>query len=464
MKLHLKDGGLVVFKSWKLDTVHHRVTGKGYQYESNRKSRTKFFESDVSFDDCLLAETNDPEGVNLISPLLMTFPTILGVTTVPCLLDPKACFGSCPTFYSVENDSLKIQAEGFSSSIAKSLESIDCDYLDIDPTDSIISLVVKNEAYETHYIRNIDILAFPVMGKEKVMQTSSGFYKVSDILRILNPDHSEWIQKLIDLDGSEYFSESDPDDLSKKETMTLNISPQSAESLGVVITNRQSLLTTFLFYQSIAYMGSGAGSLLATYEKEVSRGHRVPVSIMDMLGGIEVEARINGKWHRLGEVNESGPIVSDTHLLPIEVSGTVDQIRLTMVKGLWRIDEVGIVNIIESVDPLILTPMELIHNGSNDLQLLAKLKDRSSYLVNLPGATDTLKFRMPNNKNVELFLRSEGYYVEWMREDWLREEDPDMVRMMFLSPRKWLKEMASKYKLVEPIMEELFWSSKFVEQ
>ncbi len=115
------------------------------------------------------------------------------------------------------------------------------------------------------------------------------------------------------------------------------------------------------------------------------------------------------------------------------------------------------------VEPLVIPPNELIHNGKNDLNLLAILRDTSSYLVNLPGAMERLNFNLPEYENVELFLRSEGYYIEWMREDWLKEQDKMMVKMMFLTPRKWLREMAPKYKLVEPVMEELFWSSKFAE-
>jgi hypothetical protein len=464
LKLHLKNGGLVVYTSWELDTLDESIVGDGFQYKADRKSRVSVYKLEVAIDDCVLAETNDPEGVNVISPLIMVVPTILGIGTIPCIFDPKACFGSCPTFYALEGDSLKLQAEGFSSSITKSLEDVDIDYLDIEPTDSIFSLVMKNEAYETHYIKSVHLLAFPLKENESIMQSDNGFYRISDFSSISNPQKDERIEKLRYRDGIEYFSESDPNDLSKKEVLTLNIDPQASGSMGVIITERQSLMTTFLFYQSIAYMGSGAGSLLASYEKEVAKGHKVPVSVIDMLGGIEVEARIDGIWHRIGEVNESGPIASDRHLLPIEIDGTVDQIRLTMVKGLWRIDEVSLVKIIDQAEPVVVPPFEFIHMGSNKLNLLTSLNDTSSYHVNFPGASDTLNFNLKEHRNVQLFLMSEGYYLEWIREDWLAEEDPRMVKMLFLTPGKWLKEMAPKYKLVEPVMEELFWSSKYVEQ
>ncbi len=463
LKLHLNDGRLVMFRSWNLSPEKKTVTGDGYVFESNRQSRKSVNNIEIALSDCLLAETNDPQGVNLISPIIMTFPTLLGVISLPCLLDPKACFGSCPTFYSIKDDSLKIQAEGFSSSITKSLEAEDIDYLDIETTDSNFSLIIKNEAYETHYVRQAEVLAFPLEDKEQVLQTSTGFRIVSDFSRLPNPDADPLLHQLSQRDGIEYFSESDSSNLKAKETLVFDVNPQPTVDLGVVITNRQSLLTTFLFYQSIAYMGSGAGSLLATYEREVQKGHHVPVPIMDMLGGIEVRARINGKWHRVGEANESGPIASDTHLLPIQMEGIIDQLSLTMVKGLWRIDEVALVNMGEAVQPIRLQPHELIEDGMNNEALLAQLIDPDQYLVNLPGTSYALNFKLPSAENTQLFLRSQGYYIEWMREDWLKEQDQAMVRMMFLRPGRWLKEMAPRYKLVEPVMEEYFWASKFVD-
>ena len=463
LKLHLNDGRLVTFRSWELDTERRSVSGEGYVHEVNRKSRRSVDNLVLALDDCLLAETNDPLGVNVISPLIMTFPTILGIISVPCLFDPKACFGSCPTFYSITGDSLKIQAEGFSSSISSSLEATDIDHLNIGSTDSVLSLIIKNEAYETHYVRQVDVLALPVEHEELVLQTNTGFHRVSDYHRLPNPDADQVVHQLSDRDGIEYFSESDSTNLKEKETLILDVTPQPASDLGVVITNRQSLLTTFLFYQSIAYMGAGAGSLLATYEREVQKGHAVPVPIMDMLGGIEVRARIDGKWHLVGEVYESGPIASDTHLLPVLLEGTVDQLSLTMVKGLWRIDEVALVKMGAAVEPIRLQPYALINGTENNEKLLTQLNDPDQYLVNLPGTEYTLKFRLPDAEKTELFLSSTGYYIEWMREDWLREQDQAMVRMMFLRPGKWLKEMAPRYKAVEPVMEEYFWASKFVD-
>ena len=44
-------------------------------------------------------------------------------------------------------------------------------------------------------------------------------------------------------------------------------------------------------------------------------------------------------------------------------------------------------------------------------------------IVALPGDAYTFTYELPENpQHYELFLSSRGYYLEWMRESWLREE------------------------------------------
>ena len=61
----------------------------------------------------------------------------------------------------------------------------------------------------------------------------------------------------------------------------------------------------------------------------------------------------------------------------------------------------------------------------------------------------------------QLFLESKGYYVEWMRQEWLKEEDPEMVQLMIRNPKEYLKLLAPEYKSREDEMENIFWNSKF---
>ena len=85
---------------------------------------------------------------------------ISAAVTVVCLTNTKACFGSCPTFYAPEGERMVLQAEGFSDSIAPSLERRDVDALfRTRPTGRDLQLRLTNEALETHVIKEANLAA-----------------------------------------------------------------------------------------------------------------------------------------------------------------------------------------------------------------------------------------------------------------------------------------------------------------
>ena len=83
-------------------------------------------------------------------------------------------------------------------------------------------------------------------------------------------------------------------------------------------------------------------------------------------------------------------------------------------------------------------------------------------MITLPGDDYLLTFALPPEEvGSELFLESEGYYYEWMREEWLREEDPAMVAMIVARPEEALRRLARPFKAHEAGAEQAFWGSRF---
>jgi len=120
LKAHLKDGSVCILKdSWEVDTLKSTVSGFGKKYDFNR---TELFTGKIliPLENVLIFETNkkiDPND----SPRFAA-PSILAGVNVGiglfCLSNPKACFGSCPTFYLNEDDNFHYaDAEGFSNAI-----------------------------------------------------------------------------------------------------------------------------------------------------------------------------------------------------------------------------------------------------------------------------------------------------------------------------------------------------------
>ena len=465
IKVHLTNGFLAVLNSWEIDDKEQLITGNGFYYNTNRVSTSVNSKSMIfNYEDIVLVETNEYKGFNLISPLLTIVTTVFAIVTIPCVGDPKVCFGSCPTYYLHQDNALLLQAEGFSSSITKSMEATDIDYLaDFKPGNKDdIKIELVNEAMETHYIRKTELLAVERKKEEEIIHGNDRFYAVSELSLPKSAIGSgqDLLESLKLRDGIEYWSASDSADLTKKESLILEFDQHYGPDAAIAITQRQSLMTTFLFYQSMAYMGSKLGELIAAYERASPIVRNAQKTMYDILGGVEVSVLINGKWKKVGTIDEQGPIASDTHLLPVKHKGKFTKIKLTMTKGLWRIDQVAVYTVIGEREPNVLRANKLINNGDEELSLLHCLNDSSKMLVNGPGTSYTLVFERPGMDNFSLFLRSQGYYTEWMRSEWLKEENTEMVQLMIKNPAKWLRQMSPKYKLAEPVLESQFWSSK----
>ena len=83
-------------------------------------------------------------------------------------------------------------------------------------------------------------------------------------------------------------------------------------------------------------------------------------------------------------------------------------------------------------------------------------------MVTHPGDVHRVTFGCPaGDATLELFLESEGFYYEWMRGEWLSEEDPGMAALALADPEEALRRLAPAYKAEEPFLERAFWASRF---
>lgn len=223
LKTHLKNGDIIILKdTWKIDTISNKVTGYGTRYDFNRKKTYEgiiyipidsvaIFETNKKLDN---SETSRIAAITILSSVDVT----LGIM---CLTNPKACFGSCPTFYINENDNFHYaDAEGFSNAIAPSLEYADIDALNNSSlTTRDFSLTMKNEALETHCLNEVKLLAYPRKKNERVYQTrTNDFYLCKNKYELSESksnkeDNTLLLQKE---DRKERFSTSDVNNLSSK--------------------------------------------------------------------------------------------------------------------------------------------------------------------------------------------------------------------------------------------------------
>lgn len=475
LKAHLHSGELVVLSGWSVPGEGDaRLEGYGVRYSVDRIQGTPGPQS-LPLDSVALLEANRRETVEAFAFAgLALWTGISTLITAACVSDPKACFGSCPTFYLDEGPSGPPVAEGFSASVARVLEANDVDAL---PEPRGVGLeyaiLMRNEAPETHAIRSVHLLATRRSPGRLVYALSGGGFR--DGSHALEPTGCTVVGSSPEIncseairhpDGEELFSPADSTDLAAREWVEVVLpAVRQGTDAGILIRGRASLLSTFLFYQALAYAGENAGSWVAAVERGDRNLARRVTGIYDAVGPVDVLLEQNGDWIEIGSFGEAGPIAADEQVVALpHLPEEPVRIRLRMAKGAWRIDRVGLVELGGEVEPEVLPPIrvERISGAVPSEVALDRLLDPTRHLVTQRGDAYRIHFRLPApGAELSLFLDSRGFYYEWMRKQWIAETSPAMLALLLTEPETALRRLAPRFKAREAKMEETFWSSRF---
>ena len=472
-KAHLKNGNAAVIENWSLNKNKDTIIGGGKLYDFNRNFINQG-ELKIPLDEIAIIETNELERIKAQDNDQMTGIAIMTgvnlILDVICITNPKACFGSCPTFY-IDNDSNihMAKAEGFSSSISPSLEKSDIDALSYQTSSTRLNLTMKNEAFETHMLNKINIYAIKKNKRNNVFIDNKGnYYECGPIMQshIARNEIKSITNLLAYSDGNEYFSLTADKDLASKEELILEFYPPQKNELGLVINFRQTLLTTFLLYSGISYMGDQVGDYFAQIENNTRVREKLK-NPFNKLGKIKIYQwdHFSNDWVFIDEQYETGPIAQNKLITPLNELSKDDKIKIKveMTKGLWRIDQVGLTTINSVVHPVELLPNSVLKNG-NVINREDLLYSDNNYLVSFPGDEFNLTFALPSvnsEEEYELFLNSQGYYLEWIRRAWLEGKNLKKLKGLLNNDRSVWAELAQEYKTVESEMESVFWNSKY---
>ncbi|MBL8138931.1 MAG: hypothetical protein JNL48_20075 [Acidobacteria bacterium] len=458
---------MYVLDAWRMAPDGSRLEGTGSHFTMLRAPAGTGPQS-IPVDSIALVETNAPDRVtSLAAGVLTGLTVVMGTITGACLADPKSCFGSCPTFYIDEDSTGRPEAEGFSESIARVLEARDVDALTTArPTGRQFALTMRNEAQETHAVRRVRLLTVARPPGGRVIAGADGRYHPAT--GFARPDscvaaEGDCLAAVTKHDGHERRSLADAGDLATREDVDL-VFPPTRGRVGLVISARQTLLTTFLFYQTMAYLGRSGGDFLAALERGGTQDAPQVMGMARVLGGIEASvAEGDGPWTSIGSFNEAGPIAGDVRILPFESGGRAPiRVRLRQAKGHWRLGWVALAQVGEPVAPQVIEAAAVTREGRPDPVALARVRGLDGHLATMPGDAYRISFDLPRSgPELELFLETEGYYYEWMRTEWLPEENPLMAALALGSPERALRLLAGPFKEREAGLEAAFWASRF---
>src|SRR5437764_7764221 len=155
VKAHLKDGSTVIYD----DGI--RVQGRTLTARGTGRRVGVFNENvpllPIPFDSVVGLETFDRD-INGPATVLVSAVTMAASFVVDALA-AVAIFGSCPTIYADSAGTPALEAEIFARRISPLLEARDIDLLKTrGDSAGTVTLDVRNEALETHYINHLELL------------------------------------------------------------------------------------------------------------------------------------------------------------------------------------------------------------------------------------------------------------------------------------------------------------------
>ena len=469
LKVHLHSGGLCVFNKWNIsgDTLW----GSGIRYSPIRRIIDEGT-MEIPFSEVALYEMNQaPKNPDMWRGVALGGQIVGNAIVVAvCIINPKACYGSCPTFYVPGEENIhQTVAEGFSESTMPSLEANDVDALcTIAPGGERFHLVMKNEAFETHAVNELALLAVPKhTGTFVLHSTDDKLYrclpsKTAIEVKCPKGDCNVAFSKA---DGLERFSCTDSFDLTRKEDILMKFGQVPAGQYGLQLHFRHTQVSTFLFYSALSYMGDEMVDIHAALDR-TGELESTMQPMKDYMGGIEVFYRLSpeNNWAIAGSFQEVGPIAINSQLVSFDLSSDAPalEIRLRLAQGNWRLDYAGLVQVLEEISPIKIEPASLHQKGLPVPQWLDMLKKRDDQrLTSMPGEQWLIGFDMPDAAmEYELFLSATGCYLEWNREVWKKEKNLLKLQKMANLDKETWKELAIEFKLMEEEAETVFWNSK----
>lgn len=463
VKLHLTDGSTVVFQDGALITADS-VKGRGRRFGLTLADSGLV--QAVPFDRVVAAESfrgEVDEVASLLGTLAATPLVVVGVAGLAVAL-----FGSCPTVYADATGDVA-QAELFSSSIAPLMEQRDVDRLAVDADASgAVTLEVRNEAVETHYLNHLELLSVEHAADEAVFPAQD---KRLFAVRALRPfaratDRTgRDVRALLGVaDGAAYVTADvvvaaqHPGDLSDHVDL---VAPRPAgDSAAVVLRLRSSLLNTLWLYEyMLAGQGAAALDWLGRDLNSVSTTIEL-ASFYDRRMGLAVQVWRDGAFHDVRRIYEVGPTAWGDVAVPIAVPpGDSLRVRLRFVPDAWRVDHAALAASVRPVTPRRHAVSALRTAASADApDLRARIAaPDEAYLVTGPGERYHVRFDVGPSASARTFLLAgQGYYVEWMRRDWLRTPAP----RRFVPTDSLLSEAITRWRVARPDYERRFESSR----
>src|ERR1041385_7053653 len=262
-----------------------------------------------------------------------------------------AIFGSCPTIYGDSAGTPALQAEVFARRISPLLEARDIDLLRTKPDSAgVLTLDVRNEALETHYINHFELLEVKHDGRHRAIPDEHGRPLVIGPTVPATAAHDRAgrdVRSTLERQDADVFrtdsvtlaraTGEDPGDY-----IDVTFPRPAGDSAVVTLLMRSSLLNTVLLYDLM--LAAPGGRSIDWLQRDM---HRIAPAIR--FGqwyranfGLRVWVRDGRRYRQIERHPTYGPVAwrEAATVVPVLEKDSL-RVRLTFTADEWRIDRVA---------------------------------------------------------------------------------------------------------------------------
>lgn len=476
-KIFLDDGTVALFQTGYIVT-DTSIKGTAELFGLNGKNY-KSQTIEIQLDKIIAITSYDHQtssSAGIASFLLtVTGPPITMIATY-CLVCPKCCFGSCPTVYVPKADKMELKAELFSHCISAKLEDNDLDLL-VDGVEKNPNwpLKITNEALETHYINRLNLQAVFHQPDTKVIPDNLNgiisFGSENQPERVINSKGCDVTAQVSYTDNQNYRTDTDitkqmaksfkPDNLQVKVKV-----PAGAKEAKLKLTYRNTLLSTYLFYEVVL---ASQGLDAVSWQNRMNTDTKYAADfkrIYDLFSGISVAKQENDNWQTIGRLPDAGPLTFKECGIRIPLTANQDslELKLEFVPDNFFIDQISFdFSNDETLEVVDLQPEKVKNvNGVVQPEIISQISiDDEQYLITEPGDSYDFYYNMPVRAGLKtaIFASSKGYYNEWVRGKWIREDNSNYSFNLY-RPDQIFAQLSNGWLKNRELMEDTFFNTK----
>jgi hypothetical protein len=363
-----------------------------------------------------------------------------------------------------------MEAELFSHSIVPLAEARDVDRLAVPGEAERVTLDIRNEAMETHFINHLELLAIEHRADEWVLNDAGGQPLAAgdwiEATSVTDRDGRDVSALVSDADDRVFETQAsrldraDLDDFT--DHLVLELPRPDTDSAAVVLRMRNSLLNTVLLYDfMLAPAGLEAASWLGgTLERlgtavEMGRWYQSRM-------GMRVEVWDRGRFRPAGRLSDTGPLAWEdvAMVVPVPENEPGLRVRLSFLADQWRIDRVRVAGAVRRPDMRIVPLAAVLDQDGAPLvdALESAAHPDERYVETRPGVVVQAVFEPGPTLGARTFLlAAQGYYTEWLRPDWVRSGSPSEA---FVASDETLMDALDRWRDVKPEFESRFYEAR----